>query len=214
MKYVFAICLLLIPFIGFPQDFNDANNHPDVVEQKTACFYKDSRKPFSGNLLVDDPAVGLHTKLRIENGFITISEVYDQQNKLVQLQKNNIDVDISSGYQSVFLENDAFLKVDEVDVQTVFLSYKGDAENKRLFEGILEYDNTRLHYKNGIRIKIEYFYDAEFKHIKERYSLFYTLLGNIQYDEITAIYDGDYTIWDQTGKVIENGKYEMGKKIR
>ena len=124
MRNLIITFYLLIGAITYSQSAE--NNFPDIVEQKTAYFYKNNLKPFTGNLMFEDNESNLITKSKIVNGIETISEVYNQKNERVRLTENGIDVEIPkvSTQKSNFSPSDKFTDKINIEHKTVIISYK------------------------------------------------------------------------------------------
>ena len=63
MRNLIITFCLLISAITYSQSAE--NNFPSIVEQKTAYFYKDNLKPFTGNLIFKDNESNLITNFSI-----------------------------------------------------------------------------------------------------------------------------------------------------
>jgi len=187
---------------------------PNLVLKQVAYFYKDSWKPFSGNIALDEENPNLITKIKIKNGIVILSELY-QDSKLVQVLKNGKEIELKSIQKSEFSQTEKFTDTVNLKHKYVFLSYieNPETKDKIKFNGIVKFGSTKLYYENGIRVKMEFFYDENYGKIKSSYEIFHTKLGNIEFDEQSQGYDGNYKIWNEKGDVIESGKYDFGKKM-
>ncbi len=216
MRNLIITFCLLISAITYSQSAE--NNFPSIVEQKTAYFYKDNFKPFTGNLIFKDNELNLITKSKVVNGFETTSEVYNQKNELVRLIENGIDTEITkvSTQKSNFLPKDKFTDTINIEHKIVIISYilNNKTKEKIKFNGVVSFNTTKLYYKNGIIFKTENFYDEDLKKIKESYEIFYTELGNIEFAGEEKIFNGSYKKWNEEGKVIESGVYKLGLKVK
>lgn len=216
MRNLIITFYLLISGISYSQ--SGENKFPSIVEQKTAYFYKNNLKPFTGNLIIEDNELNLRTKLKIVNGFETTSEIYNQKNEIVRLIENGIDTEIPkvSTQKSKFLPKDKFIDTLNIDHKTVIISYvqNNKTKEKIKFNGVVAFSTTKLYYKNGIIFKTENFYDEDLKRIKESHEIFYTELGNIEFAGEDKIFNGSYKKWNEEGKIIESGVYKLGQKVK
>lgn len=216
MKCTAIIICLLSWLSAASQELMDEIEFPTIVEQTSVIFKKGSWKPFSGNLLIEDKELRLKSKAKIVNGFETLSETYDQNNTLVRLIKNGHDVEVDRNTKTAFSENDTFSNEADVKQKTLTMSYSQDSKTKKKikYNGVVAYETTKLYYKNGVIVRVEYFFDEAFKKIKESYKVFHTEFGNFELPGEAKNYDGDYKVWNEKGKLIESGKYKAGEKIK
>jgi antitoxin component YwqK of YwqJK toxin-antitoxin module len=211
MKKLIILFFLLIYSFSHSQD-NDA--YPNNVEKRVAYFYKESWKPFTGNLLLEEETPKLITKIKIKDGFEILAELY-QNNKLVQILKNGREAELNEQTKTEFSQIEKFTDTVNLKHVYVLMSYNENPKTKEKikFNGIVKFESTKLYYENGVRVKIELFYDENFEKIKASYELFHTELGNIEFDEEIQGYDGDYKMWNENGSITESGKYKFGKKV-
>lgn len=209
---------MLLSFITNAQNLDGDYEGPNRVEQKIAYFYKNSWKPFTGNILSEDKDLKLISKIKIINGYETLTEVYNHKNELVRWIKNGVDVEIpkNSAQKTEFLASETFTNLTDIKYKTVVISYSENFETgeKLKFTGVVSFNTTKQYYKDGIIIKVENFYDEDLEKIKERYALFYTELGNLEYADEDKIFDGPYKKWDEKGNIIESGIYKLGQKVK
>jgi antitoxin component YwqK of YwqJK toxin-antitoxin module len=207
---------LLLIFLTITSSLLHSQNdrEPNLVLKQVTFFYKNSWKPFTGNILLEEENPKLTTKIKIKDGSEITSELF-QNNKLVQVLKNGKEVLLNNNVKTEFSQTEKFTDTADLKLVNVLMSYKENPKTKEKikFNGIVKYERAKLYYENGIRVKIELFYDENFEKIKASYELFHTELGNIEFDEETQEYDGDYKIWNEKGNVTESGKYKFGKKI-
>ncbi len=209
MKNLIFILLFLTKSICFSQN----SEGPNLVITQDGYFYKNSWKPFTGNVLIEKENPKTIIKVKIKNGFEVLSELY-QNDKLVGVFENGIEVKINNDKKSEFSKTEKFIDIANLSQIRVLTNYNENkiTKEKTKFNGIEKFENTKVYYKNGIRVKIEFFYDENCEKIKESYELFHTKIGNIEFDEISQSYHGNYKIWNIDGTIIESGKYKFGQK--
>ena len=209
MKNLIFILLFLTKSLCFSQN----SEYPNLVIKQDAYFYKNSLKPFTGNVLLEKENPKTIIKVKIKNGFEVLSELY-QNDKLVGVFENGIEVKIKNDKKSEFSKTEKFIDTINLTQIPVLTNYKEDkiTKEKTKFTGIEKFENTKVYYKNGVRVKIEFFFDENCEKIKESYELFHTKIGNIEFDEISQEYHGNYKIWNIDGSIIESGKYNLGQK--
>ncbi|WP_196890303.1 hypothetical protein [Aureivirga sp. CE67] len=79
--------------------------------------------------------------------------------------------------------------------------------------GVVKYDFEKVFYLNGVKVKIESYYDEECKILKERHEIFSTQIGSLDLNEISLSYNGKYEYWTKDGELSESGVYKMGNKV-
>ena len=210
MKNLIFILLFLTKSLCFSQN----SEGPNLVIKQDAYFHKNSLKPFTGNVLLEKDNPKTSIKVKIKNGFEVLSELY-QNDKLVGVFENGIEVKLNIDKKSEFSKTEKFIDTVNLTQIPVLTNYKEDkiTKEKTKFTGIEKFENTKVYYKKGVRVKIEFFFDENCEKIKESYELFHTKIGNIELDEISQGYHGNYKIWNIDGNIIEIGKYNLGQKI-
>jgi hypothetical protein len=201
-------------------EIEDAN----YVKKNIVFFYKNSWKPFTGNIIVETVYKNqkLTTKIKFKNGFDILEEYINPKNKKLVLTRkvnkiNTYDIEVydSINLKTVFKKNTIFTDTTKIQKKFVINYYCENSVRTKIekLNGFVKSENTKTYFVNGMKTKIEYFYDSELKKIKESFGIFCTEIGNIEYEEDQLIYDGDYTKWNIKGEITETGKYKEGKKI-
>jgi hypothetical protein len=237
LYYLTSIFLLFFVNITFSQFIDREIEMPNYVESNNVLFYKNSWKPFSGNVKIKSEFKNhkVNVKAKFINGFCVLEEVSDLTTKknLLVVFTNYDDNRTTSTYDSLnlkssFKNNDKFvdsLKVRNEQVQRYFSQNEATSKIEKL-NGYVKFDTKKLYYNDGMVSKIEYYYDEECLKIKESYHIFKTSIGNVLKDINTEIYDsninefyyftfdGIYKKWNIEGMLIETGQYKEGKKIK
>ena len=217
MKYKILIAFLFLGLLSFAQNKNNKIEAPNYVEKKQVRFYKNSWKPFTGNILLRAESPKKTTLVKIENGFEVLTEIYNQKNRLVQKLQNGIEVKMDSlNRKSEFSPTTPYTDTINLKHSYVFISYKKDSQTgaTEKFSGILKSDNTKIFYEAGMKVKIEHYFDKDCNKIKESFEIFHTELGNLEFKKEELSYDGKYKIWDISGKLIDQGTYDFGQKVK
>lgn len=228
-KNVFLVLGILFTSILYSQIINKEIKEPNYFRRTNILFYKNSLRPFSGSIMVHSK-FGKEKeieKIKFKNGLVVNGEWINQKsNKLVRTLKiDYIDNQIIEKYdtismQSIFKKNDKFTDTIKLQNRLVNRYYYENTERTKIekLNGYIIYEKTKLYFVNGMKIRVEHFYDSELKKIKEQYGIFSTTVGNIEdcdYEEYKTIFifDGEYKKWDINGNIIESGKYLEGRKI-
>jgi hypothetical protein len=217
MKYLLIIIFLFFSAVLFSQkDYNISV--PNKVEMTSAYFLNNSWKPFSGNLIKYDSIEKIVFKSKIVNGLDVRTEVFNENNELILIYDKGIEVEINKeNSKSEFNKKNKFIEVSNVNVCQVFISYLEDPVSKEItkFNGVIyvDDDKSKIFYKNGIKIKIENYFDKDYKLIKESYEIFHSKIGNFLFDDYKTKYHGKYKIFDEKGNIDEKGKYKLGIKV-
>ena len=206
--------LLMLLFLNSCLTYSQNSEGPNLVIKQVAYFHKNTWNPFTGNVVLekDNPKTTIKTK--IKNGIEILSELY-QNDKLVGVYKNGNEIELNSYKKSEFSKKVKFTDTINLKYSNILTFYYENpiTKEKTKFNGIEKFDNTKVYYKNGVRVKIEFFYDENCEKIKASYELFHTELGNIEFDESSQEYDGNYKTWNTDGTVMESGKYKLGQKV-
>lgn len=215
MKYLVFIFLLHFSLGCFSQKNSVENINPYFVEKRVGHFYKNSWKPFSGTVLLLEENPKLTTKIKIENGFEIVSELYDKNNQLVQVLKNGVETDFDSS-KTEFAKDEIITDLTALQQHYVLVSYNKDLNTGHLekINDVRTFENTKVYYSNGIKVKVEYYFDNSLKKLKESYEIFHTDIGNIEFSNEMSSYHGHFKILNENGKIIEEGIYELGKKTK
>ena len=196
---------------------------PNRMSAVHAFFYKDSWKPFTGNVLVETDYKNrkLPCRIKYQNGFETLSELFDPKTKEILLQgksqniANSESVYDSINVKTAFEKHAKFTDVSnlkDVIVSNYFIENKERTVAARV-NGFVKSGQTKTYFANGMKVRIDYFYDADLKKIRESYGIFRTEIGNIDpHNQPGLTYDGNYQKWDQNGNIAETGTYKEGKK--
>ena len=209
---------------SYSQIINNEIKAPNYVTKNIVFFYKNSWKPFSGNIMVESDYKNqkLITKINFKDGFDILEEYTNPKLKKLILTRNlkknnNIDIEIydSINLKTKFKKNTIFTDTIKIQQKYVVNYYNQNSERTKAVKlnGTVKAEKAKTYFVNGMKTKVEYFYDSELKNIKESFEIFRTEIGNIEYEEDQLIYDGGYTKWNFNGEITETGKYKEGMKI-
>jgi len=235
--YFTSFFLLLLVNIAFSQSIDKEIDEPNLVESNNVLFYKNSWKPFSGNVKInsDFKNHNVDVKAKYINGFCVLEEVSDiVTKKLILVVITSYDNNKTSttydslNLKSSFKNNDKFVDFLKLRSEQVYRYFRQNEDTKKVekLNGYVKFDSKKLYFSDGMEIKIEYYYDEECHKIKESYHLFKTSIGNVKKDINAEIYDsninefdyytfdGIYKKWNIEGLLIETGQYKEGKKIK
>lgn len=229
IKNIFPFILMFLSSILHSQIINKEIKEPNYFMTNNVLFEKNTWKPFSGNIRYQTEFKNeeQQVKTKFKNGFVIIEEYTNiKTNKLTMIRKidysdnQNIEIYDTIKIKPVFKKSEKYIETIKLQSKMVFNYYYKNEESKKIekLNGYITYENTKLYFINGIKVKVEYFYDIELKKIKESYEIFHTTIGNIDNGDIKEyktnfIFDGEYQKWDLNQKLIESGKYLEGKKI-
>lgn len=208
------------------QIINKEIEEPNYRQSSIVFFYKNTLKPFSGNIKLETKFKSEldSLKVKFKNGFAIVQEFSSKKTKKIVLRikrdeyKNNEKYD-SINLKTEFANSDIFIDTSQVQKKIVNNYFHSNFDKSKIdkLNGFIKYEKTKLYFSNGMKVKVEYFYDEDFKIIKESYEIFTTVIGNIETGDFDDYkknfnYDGEYKKWNMEGKLIEKGRYKEGIK--
>jgi hypothetical protein len=208
MKYV-LISLFLFSFSLYSQiTYKDYNN--TLVMQRAAFYQKDTFKPYSGIIKAVDST--LTNIAKIENGNDVYSETYYTKSGKMLYKTTLKELD-GETYDTIN-KDPLLLKLPNVSMESVsfrpmnlYYTKSSDTAAPTKLTGILETENMRTFYENGIMTKIEKYYDAKFKTLKETILITHTDLGNFATEEESQEIKHEFVRYNKDGSVEKNGVY-------
>lgn len=222
MNKICFTLFFLVSINSFSQDVFKEIKPATYITSRMAFFYKNSWNPFTGNIMMNIKYKNQNysSKIKFKNGMGILTELYNsEKNDLtLQITQKNIKGFDSEIYDSIHLKT-SFNK-NEIFTDTLLLKkqyvtnyyYRLNNKNEKL-NGFVKSNKKITYFIDGMKSKIEYFYDDELKIIKESYTIFRTEIGNIDNcNKNDTTLDGPYTIWDFEGKIIESGILKMVNK--
>ncbi|RZJ68352.1 MAG: hypothetical protein EOO50_02720 [Flavobacterium sp.] len=200
----FTSILLLL---AFPISAQEAQ--ATFVQTKVAYFQKESWFPFTGTVKSQDEQFLVICE--IENGFPKYTENFDLNGKLLySLFDEEFIQRMDTVNKTPKLRQSSAKDISEIKYAEVMITFDETGEKRKRSNGFIQWERQKLYFENGVRVRVEAFYDADCKRIRERIALFHTAVGNPIFD-LEESYDGAYTLFDEKGKVLKTGTYKLGQ---
>lgn len=224
--FITNIFVLLICSVTYSQIINKEIQEPNYRESSIVFFYKNTLKPFSGNIKLETKFKSEidSLKVKFKNGFAIVQEFSNIKSKKIVLKITRDEYRNNEKYDSInlkteFTNSDIFIDTSQVQKKIVNNYFHANKDNTKVekLNGFIKYKKTKLYFSNGMKVKVEYFYDEELKKIKESYEIFTTVIGNIETGDFNDYqsnfnFNGEYKKWNIEGKLIDKGIYKEGIK--
>lgn len=224
-KTLYFFTLLICSFTH-SQIINKEIEEPNYRKSSVVFFYKNTLKPFTGNIKIETKFKSQldSLKVKFKNGFAIVQEFTNIKSKkivlrITQEEYNNNEKYDSINLKTVFANSDVFIDTSRVQKKRVNNYFHVNNDNKKVekLNGFIKYEKTKLYFSNGMKVKVEYFYDEDLKKIKESYEIFTTVIGNIENGDFedykkNFTFNGEYKKWNAEGTLIEKGRYKEGIK--
>ena len=213
MKIIFCLFLFTNSLVYSQKKYSASEIN--YVKNIYTHYHRNTWKPFSGIVFSEDNK--LKSIVEIKNGFAIYSEYYDT--KTNELVNKATHTEFEDRYDTIDkkvvlkkLKNQ--LDISEIQFRKVIIYYNKVSQNSipKRINGIVESNNSKFYYENGIIIKIEKYYDDKFNKLKERILIFHSPLGNISIENEIEIFH-EYKRWDENGKLIDKGFYRNNEYI-